>query len=99
MGNRYWTGRHAFFRGCCWIIVEFSVLRGLLLLRSKLLLLSPAPIQTNIRGGDQILSQGLFCAIKTAHGQQKANRVPSEKRRIAIWERRLTHGIVDLHIS
>ena len=35
-------------------------LGGLLLLRSKLFLLSPAPIQANTRGGDQNM-QGIGC--------------------------------------
>ena len=35
-------------------------LGGLLLLRSKLFLLSPAPIQANTRGGDQNM-QGIAC--------------------------------------
>ena len=46
-------GRHLSFRW--WVLAFFRSWNseGLLLLRSKLFLLSPAPIHTNTRGGDQ----------------------------------------------
>ena len=53
-------GRHPFFRW--WVLAFFRSWNseGLLLLRSKLFLLSPAPIHTNTRGGDQNM-QGIGC--------------------------------------
>ena len=53
-------GRHPFFRW--WVLAFFRSWNseGLLLLRSKLFLLSPAPIRTNTRGGDQNM-QGIGC--------------------------------------
>ena len=56
----YFLGRHPFFRW--WVLAFFRSWNseGLLLLRSKLFLLSPAPIHTNTRGGDQNM-QGIGC--------------------------------------
>ena len=42
------------------VVSPFLLLEGLLLLRSELCLLSPAPIHTNTRGGDQNM-QGIGC--------------------------------------
>ena len=54
------AGRHLFVRW--WVLAFFRSWNseGLLLLRSKLFLLSPAPIHTNTRGGDQNM-QGIGC--------------------------------------
>ena len=57
-----------------------------MLLCSKLFLLSPAPMHTNTRGGDQKHAGYSVLCPKNIHDRKIANTLPSDKCSIASWE-------------